>query len=187
MPAIQRIVLVGFMGSGKSTVGPLLAEALGWRFVDQDSAVEALEGSSVAEIFGDAGEAHFREVEAEVAARLLEEEGIVLGSGGGWSAVPGRLGSLPAGTVSVWLRVSAAEAVRRGRGAPGVRPLLSGPDALETARKLLEERTPFYRQANLEVDTEAVKPEDVSARILRFLVDRHPDLHEKRLRSLHAQ
>jgi len=186
-PTPERIVLVGFMGSGKSTVGPLLAQTLRWRFVDQDALVEEQEGLSIPEIFAGAGESHFRAVEAQVADRLLREKHIVMASGGGWAAVPDRLARLPEGTVCVWLRVSAEEVVRRTAAEPGSRPLLSGPHALERARRLLEERTPFYSQSDLEVDTEALRPEDVSARILGFLVDRYPAMDAKRLRSLNAQ
>ena len=167
------------MGSGKSTVGPLLAEALDWRFVDQDEEVEAVEGLSIPQIFDQMGEAYFREAEARVAGRLLGETGLVIGSGGGWAAVAGRLSALPDGTVSVWLRVSVEKALRRGLTAPESRPLLSGPDPLDVARKLLEERAQFYRQCDLEVDTEALKPEDVSASILGSLVDRHPELKKR--------
>jgi shikimate kinase len=186
-PTPERVVLVGFMGSGKSTVGKLLAEALGWRFVDQDALVEEQEGLSISEMFAGAGESHFRAVEAPVADRLLREKRIVMASGGGWAALPDRIAGLPNDTVCVWLRVSAEEAVRRTEEAAGSRPLLSGPDTLETALRLLEQRTPFYSQSDLEVDTEALRPEDVSARILKFLVDRHPAMDAKRLRSLNAQ
>ncbi len=187
MPALERVVLVGLMGSGKSTVGPLLAEALSWRFVDQDQEVEAQQGISISEIFNREGEAYFRQVESQVAVMLLGETHLVIGSGGGWAAAAGRLSAMPDGTVSVWLRVSAEEAVRRGQNAPGSRPLLAGPGRLDVARMLLEERTPFYRQCDLEVDTEALKPEDVSASILGSLVDRHPEIDAKRLRRLNAQ
>lgn len=167
------------MGSGKSTVGPLLAEALNWRFVDQDEEVEAQEGISIPHIFDRAGEAYFREVENQVAGRMLRETGLVIGSGGGWAAVAGRLSALPDGTVSVWLRVSVEEALRRGLTGRESRPLLSGADPLDRARKLLEERAQFYRQCDLEVDTEALKPEDVSASILGLLEDRHPELKQR--------
>ncbi len=162
----RRILLVGFMGSGKSTVGRLLAGALGWEFADFDAQVEAAEGRSVAAIFAESGEAHFRAAEALAAERLLARDTVVLASGGGWAAVPGRLRSLPEGTTSVWLRVSPEEAVRRG-GAR--RPLLAGPDPLERAQELLRTRTPFYAEALLEVDTEGRTPEDVAAQILALL------------------
>ncbi len=167
---MERVVLVGFMGAGKTTVGRLVSHALGWRFVDQDQEVEAVEGRTVSEIFAETGEAHFREVEDQVAQRLLGQKGLVIGTGGGWGA-GSVLAALPPHTLSVWLRVSAEEAVRRTSVAADKRPLLATEDALETARMLLAERTPFYRVAHLEVDTEALKPEDVSARILEFMAN----------------
>jgi len=176
---LLRVVLVGFMGCGKSTVGPRVAGALGWRFVDQDRHVEAEVGLPVREIFARRGEAFFREAEARVAADVLATERVVLASGGGWAARRGRLAALPAGTVSVWLRVSAEEAVRRAASAPGERPLLAGPDPVREAEELLRKRERFYREAHLEVDTEARKPDDVSARILETLVGLHPELSLK--------
>ena len=94
---------------------------------------------------------------------------IVVASGGGWSAVPGRLGELSAATVSVWLRVSAEEAVRRARNQPRSRPLLGATDALGAVRELLRLRTPLYAEAEHEVDTESSSVEDVSIRVLELL------------------
>ncbi len=171
MTAIRRVLLVGFMGSGKSTVGPLVAEALSWRFVDFDDRIEQEEGRSVPRIFADEGEPYFRSVEEGVARALLEEADVVLGSGGGWAAVPGRLKALPPGTLSVWLRVSPEVAVARA-GSSGDRPLLTGPDPLATARRLLERRVSAYAEAQAEVDTDGRTPIDVSRTILA-LVERH--------------
>jgi shikimate kinase len=168
----RRVLLVGFMASGKSTVGPLLARHLGWRFVDLDECVEAEEGRPVSEIFRLRGEAHFREVEDRLTRGKLREDRVVLGSGGGWAAHPGRLRDLPAGTVSVWLRVSPEEAVRRSEDQPGRRPLLGGPDAVREARDLLSAREVQYVDADLEVDTEGRTPEDVADHIVA-LVTRH--------------
>jgi len=186
IPPPQRVVLVGFMGCGKSTVGRLLADALGWSFIDQDQRVEEAVGLSVPAIFARKGEAFFRETEARIAEDLLRQERVVIASGGGWAAAPGRLGALSADTLSVWLRVSPVEAVRRAGSAPGSRPLLAGADPVAEARVLLRGREPFYRRAGLEVDTEARKPDDVTASILEAMVDLHPELSLK-LRSLHAQ
>jgi shikimate kinase len=171
-PGVRRVLLVGFMGSGKSTVGPLLAESLSWRFHDFDEGIEASEGMSVAEIFRQRGEEHFRSIEARIAAKLLLEEEVVLGSGGGWAAVPGRLDALPTGMVSVWLRVTAAEAIVRARADSGVRPLLAGADPDARAEALLAERAPRYARAHLSVDTTGRTPEDVTADILKLL-ERH--------------
>jgi shikimate kinase len=166
---VRRVLLVGFMGSGKSTVGPLLAERLSWRFVDFDDVVEEREGLSVAEIFGRHGEGRFRRVEAEVAERLLGEDHIVLGSGGGWAAAPGRLDALPNGTLSVWLQVSPAEAVERVSPEAAVRPLLAGGDPLAAAEALLSERARHYGHAHLKVETDGRTPQDVAAEILTLL------------------
>jgi shikimate kinase len=169
LPRLRRVVLVGFMGSGKSSVGRLLARRLGWDFVDLDARVEKVEGRSVAAIFAESGEAHFRAVEAREAEAALARDRVVLAAGGGWAAQPGRFGALPEGTASVWLRVSAEEAVRRARPRSGKRPLLAGPDPLATARDLLRRREPIYAEADLEVDTEGRTVEDVAARVLEML------------------
>jgi shikimate kinase len=166
---LRRVVLVGFMGSGKSSVGRLLARRLRWEFVDLDARVAKVEGRSVAAIFAESGEAHFRAVEAREAEDALGRDRVVLAPGGGWAVHPGRLRSLPEGTLSVWLRVSAEAAVRRARPRSGKRPLLAGPDPLETARELLERREPIYAESDLEVDTEGRTVEDVAARVLELL------------------
>ncbi len=163
------MLLVGFMGAGKSAVGSRLATALGYRFVDVDALLEGEAGSSVAEIFAREGEEGFRRREADAVERLLRQDGVVIAPGGGWAAEPGRLGGVPADTATVWLRVGAEEAVRRVSAQPGVRPLLDVADALGTARELLERRTPRYREARFGVDTERSSVEDVTARILEIL------------------
>src|SRR5215472_16058077 len=80
---IRRIVLTGFMGSGKSTVGPLLAAQLGWRFVDADDVIEAEAGMPITEFFARQGETAFRERERATIARLADEDALVLALGGG--------------------------------------------------------------------------------------------------------
>jgi len=157
------------MGSGKTSVGHAVADRLGWRFIDFDDEIVAEAGASIPEIFAHHGEPHFREVEARVARRLLREKSVVLGSGGGWGAVRGRLLEVPEGTVSFWLKVSPEKAVERTAGEPGARPLLAGPDPLEKATRLLAEREPSYGEAQWTVDTEHSAVEDVASRILEIL------------------
>jgi shikimate kinase len=116
---VRRVVLVGFMAAGKTAVGAELARRLGWTHVDLDRAIEAREGKRVARIFAEDGEARFRALEADLTAELALADAVVLTPGGGWIAQPGRLEALGAGTLTVWLRVSAAEAVRRAAASPG--------------------------------------------------------------------
>ena len=169
---VRRLLLVGFMASGKTTVGRRLAERLGWRFVDFDDVVEEEAGSSIADVFAGQGEAAFRALEDAVARRLLQEDEVVLGSGGGWAAVPGRIGGAPAGTATVWLRVSAEEAVRRAQAAGGrERPLLAVETPLERARELLGCREPFYAVSRWTVDTEGRSPIEVCEEIEALMLD----------------
>ena len=168
---VSRIVLVGFMGAGKSSVGRALAQELGWRFVDADAAVEARAGLSVPEIFTQHGEARFRALEAETMEELLGRRRVVVAAGGGWAAEEGRLREVPPGTVTVWLDVAAEEAVRRVAQQPGQRPLLDVDDPAARARRLLEARRPAYASASLKVDTDGRTVDDVTARIRRMLAE----------------
>ena len=174
-PRLRRVLLVGFMGAGKSSVGPELAGRLGWRFVDFDDVVEQRAGASIETIFARDGEARFRELEERVARDLLAEDNVVLGSGGGWAAAPGRLDELPEGTASVWLRVSAERALERVRADATARPLLAVDDPLAAASELLAGRVDAYRRATWAVDTEGRTVEDVSARILAILAETYPN------------
>jgi shikimate kinase len=168
-PTIRRVLLIGFMGAGKTTVGSALAGALAWRFFDFDDEVERRAGATVADLFARHGEEGFRELEAEAAAELLTRTEVVLGSGGGWAAEPGRVRDVPEGTLVVWLEVSPEEAVRRSASDAGRRPLLAGPDPLRRAQDLLARRAPRYAEAAWRVDTEGSSVEDVTARILEIL------------------
>lgn len=164
--AVRRVVLVGFMCSGKSTVGPALAARLGWEHLDLDREIERVQGRSVARIFAEGGEARFREMEAEATAALAGRSGLVLSPGGGWITNPALLERLGPGTLSVWLQVAPETVVARSAAAPGERPLLRGPDPLAAARRLLAEREPLYRRAGLAVSTDGRDPADVVSHIL---------------------
>jgi shikimate kinase len=162
---VRRILLVGFMAAGKTTVGRILANRLGWRFRDVDEAIVRETGRTIAEIFASSGENVFRKLEAERTAAFLDETEAVISPGGGWAATSGSLDALPDGTVTVWLRVSAEEAVRRALAAGAVRPLLAGSDPVAAARELMGTREASYRRADLTIEVEGRDPVDIAADI----------------------
>ena len=166
----NAVVLIGFMGSGKTSVGRRLAALLGWEFVDVDDRIEERADASVEEIFRERGEAAFREMEAEVARDALAERPRVVAPGGGWAAArPGRLASLGSDVLTVWLRVEPEVAVERSRVDGPVRPLLDVDDPVAVATELLERRTPFYEEARLHLDTADASPERLARDIVEHL------------------
>lgn len=162
-------MLLGFMGAGKSTIGPLVAERLGWRFIDVDQEIMRQEGMTIAELFRTRGEEAFRALENRLTAGLSCHARTVLAPGGGWVLRPGALDSLPDSACTVWLRVSPEEAVRRLRGTLDDRPLLAGADPLAQARELLAQREPLYARAHHIVDVDARAPEDVARQIAALI------------------
>ena len=164
------IILVGFMAAGKSTVGRLLADRLGWGFVDFDARIRERAGRPPGQIIREDGEAAFRSHEARLTAELAGRTGLVLAPGGGWGADPGRAAALGPGAVRVWLRITAEEAVRRAGGEEVDRPLLGeGPDRVARARELLAERAAGYMAAEIVVDVHGRSPEVVTEEIFRRL------------------
>ena len=179
------IVVVGFMGAGKTTVGRLLAAKLGVPFTDSDHVIEARAGRPIPRIFADGGEPAFRELEHEVIAELLTGEDMVLALGGGAAAHEGTRAVLAAATVPVvYLRVSYAEAMRRVGGDQG-RPMLARGDVA----RLHEDRDPLYaRAATLTVDADGRSPEEIALDILaRLPVLAAPALSQKALTPRSAE
>lgn len=165
----STIVLVGAPGSGKSTVGLLLAERLDLPFTDVDQVIEDRTGRSIAEIFADDGEGAFRALEEQTTAELLQTPG-VLSLGGGAVLSPATRGKL-AGHRVIWLQVSAARAVSRV-GLNEARPLLLG-NVRGRLIKLLNERTPLYAEvATEQVDTDELPPAAVVERLVDPSSDR---------------
>ena len=156
------------MASGKSTVGRALARVLHYRFVDLDREVERLAGRSIPEVFAAGGEAEFRALEARATAAVDDAEPVVVAAGGGWMDRPELRDRWP-GAVRVWLRVSAAEAVRRLGPELTSRPMLDPEAPVASARRLLEARRASYARAELAVGTEGRTPEEVARRVERAL------------------
>ncbi len=156
-------VLIGTMGAGKTTVGRLVADALGVAFADTDDMVEARAGKSVQEIFVDDGEPAFRELERTVVAEALAGHDGVLSLGGGAVLDPATRELLAAHHV-VFLRVGLADAVKRVGLGVG-RPLLLG-NIRSRVKQLLDERTPVYQAlARQVVDTDGRGPDEIAADI----------------------
>src|SRR5262245_26693131 len=168
--ATRNVILVGFMGAGKSTVGRLLARRLGRCFVETDAMITAREGRSIPEIFADRGEAYFRQLEAEVLEALSDKRDHVVATGGGFPCEPGVMDRLlQLGTV-VWLAADFEAAYARANRIGG-RPMLAGRSA-EDAAALYRVRQDVYRRAHLALDTTRMTVDAVVARIVRHLRDR---------------
>ena len=162
---IRRIVLLGYMLSGKSTVAEALARRLEWGFADFDVEIERREGSTVARIVADKGEEYFRSLEARLTDEVADVTGIVVAPGGGWITRPEMLARMGGGTLSVWLRVSADETVRRMMTDDIERPLRDHPEPEVVIRQMLEEREPLYRRADLMVPGDGRSVEEVAFEI----------------------
>jgi len=166
----MNLVLIGYRATGKTTLARLLAERLGWEWIDADVEIERRAGKSIARIFAEDGEPAFRNLEAEVIADLCRRERLVLAAGGGAPVRPeSRRAMRTCGTV-VWLRAQPETIHARMSGdatTTARRPNLTSQGGLEEIVHLLTEREPIYRQsAHLEVDTEGKSPELLAAEIL---------------------
>ncbi len=156
----RHIFLTGFMGSGKSTVGPLLAQALGYNYVDLDDEIESREERSIEEIFQVSGEPHFRSLEQNYLKHFIEESDTVFALGGGTVTIEGLIQDLKKSGILVYLKTDAEELVTRLQGHTH-RPLLRGKDGgslgdVELHKRidsLLQERTVYYRQADIIIET----------------------------------
>jgi shikimate kinase len=164
------VFLIGYRGTGKSTVAALLAERLGWAWLDADAYLEAQAGCSIRAIFEKEGEAGFRVREEAALAELCRLENVVLATGGGIVIRPANRRLLKASGFVVWLTADAETIWQRLQGDAATRerrPDLTAQGGLEEIRALLAERQPWYREcAHLTVDTAGRSPEDVAEAIL---------------------
>jgi shikimate kinase len=159
--APHNLALIGFMGTGKTSVGRLVAERLGFDFLDTDECVEARAGKSISRIFAEDGEAAFRRLESDVVRSLEPRRKLVIATGGGLAANPGCLTSLKSHALVVCLWASAEAIWNRVRHQTH-RPLLLTEDPQTRIRQLLLEREPYYRQADLLLNTESRSPRQLA-------------------------
>jgi shikimate kinase len=170
---VTSIILIGYRGTGKTTVGRLLAERLRWAFVDADDEIEAAAGCSIAEIFAREGEAGFREREMRVIAKLAQTTGSVVSLGGGAVLRVENRAALRAAGQVIWLTASPQTILARlTRDATTAarRPNLTSRGGLAEIEELLTSRQPLYREcATLTIDTEGRTAEEIAASILESL------------------
>jgi shikimate kinase len=163
----RNVILVGFMGAGKSVCGRLLARRLGRCFVETDDIITAREGCAIPEIFARHGEARFRQLEAEAVDALALKSDDVVATGGGLPCREGMMDALRALGTVVWLRGDPLDLLERARR-QGARPMLDGRSDDDVVA-LYRAREPFYRQAHLTVDTSGRTVDQVVADLVAAL------------------
>ena len=161
----MNIILVGFMGTGKSSVGKLVAKKLNREFVDSDHEIERRANCDIPTIFSAAGEAEFRRIEREVIRYLSARENLVIAPGGGAVLEPENLADLSRSGVVICLRAK-PETILQRVGRDSNRPLLRGPDRLERIRELLAKRDPVYDTIPLQLPTDGLNTNQVADRVI---------------------
>ncbi|MDE3066865.1 MAG: shikimate kinase [Verrucomicrobiota bacterium] len=162
---IVNIALIGFMGAGKTSVGRLVAEQLRFDYLDTDELIQSRAGRTIAEIFQADGEPAFRALERNIVAELAGRVGTVIATGGGLPADPANLASLKTHALVVCLWASPEKIWERVRNQTH-RPLLNDPEPQVKIRELLAARGPFYRQADVLLNTEMRSIREVAQQVV---------------------
>jgi shikimate kinase len=163
--SIRNLALIGFMGTGKSGVGRVVADLMHFTFLDTDNVVEARAGKPISDIFSQDGEPAFRQWERRVVEELTRREKTVIATGGGLPADPANLASLKTHALVICLWASPETIWERVRG-QNHRPLLNEPDPLGKIRELLAAREAHYRQADVLVNTEMRSVREVAQHVI---------------------
>lgn len=164
----KNIILTGFMGTGKTTVGRLLAERLGLEFVDSDDVIVARDGRSISDIFQQEGELFFRDLEAEVAEELAERQGLVIATGGRLMLEPDNAARLRRTGYVFCLTAAPEEILDRLANDSQRRPLIAGDDPEARVYHLLQQRAPLYGRFR-PIDTGGKSPEAVAETIMQMI------------------
>jgi shikimate kinase len=168
----RPLILTGFMGSGKSSVGRILAQRLGCPFVDLDADIVAKDGRSINDIFALEGEQSFRSMESACLERVLAGNRAVIATGGGVVISDDNRNIMRTKGFVVNLVVSLPQVLKRLQGATD-RPLFAGTNAANSVKLLMDGREQFYADADIRIDTDGKSVEDVAAEILRFVEELH--------------
>ncbi len=168
----ERIFLIGFMGSGKSTIGERLAQRIGWQFIDTDRLIETTCATTISQIFAQQGENAFRAIERAVLAELLQRRHIVVATGGGLACQSDNMAQMNAAGTTIYLKTPAETLFDRLKNQRNERPLLVGKDD-DTLRAYiadtLQQREAFYSQAQLTVATADAYPQKRIDLIINYL------------------
>jgi len=163
------ITLIGYRSSGKSSIAPRLARRLGWSWIDSDRVIEERAGCSIRQIFESEGEAGFRQRESEILAEMLQQDRLVLATGGGAILREENRVRMKAAGPVVWLHISIealTKRLSRDRSGGENRPSLTGRPVAEEVAEVMAIREPLYREcASIIVDSEREWPEQVARRI----------------------
>lgn len=168
----ENIVLVGFMGTGKSSVGTRLSQRLGMGFLDMDREIEHLLGMTVERIFRVYGEKRFRSEERILADKLGGRSNLVIATGGGVVLDEDNIGALKRNGIVIGLEAAPEDILARVNRKKSTRPLLRKGVNIEDIIAMLKEREPFYSQADYQVNTSGRDLEDVVNDIICFVVER---------------
>lgn len=162
---MKNIVLTGFMGTGKSAVGRELARRLGMKLIELDEEIEKAEGITINEIFSRHGEQYFRDRETEIAKKFASIENIVISTGGGIVLRDENMEALREKGIIVCLTAT-PETIHKRTSTSDERPLLNMEDPLGRIRDLLEFRQPFYKKADIIVETDFLTPLEIADEII---------------------
>ncbi len=166
----KNIILTGFMGTGKTTVGKLLAKKLQREFIDTDALIETRQGRTIPAIFAESGETAFRQMETDIARELGEKEGLVISTGGRFMLNPANTQVLSNSWIFCLVAAPEELVARLTRDKENRRPLLDVPDPGERIIELLQERQKGY-QRFIQVTTDNKQPEDVAKILLEYITN----------------
>lgn len=161
---MKNIVLFGFMGTGKTSVGKMLASELGMEFLDMDHVIEEREGRAISDIFATDGESYFRELERDLVKKLAARDGLVIGTGGGVVLNEANIDDFAATGLCVCLNADPEEILKRLEH-DGSRPLLAEGDKLQKIKAILDARKDLYARVPQQVDTGSLSVNQVVQRI----------------------